>query len=227
MQEQAAGGADGGLGGMADMAGMADMMGLGGMDMAKIAEAMNDPETLKAFEQMGGQMAEAMKGLSKMTPEELTKQMEEAMKMLTQDDLVDSILENRDEVLKQVEESGTVPPEELAKFKADPAYFELKMRESFEQMQGLFEDPDMMKTMAEAMSGMQDMMNDPNMLTEMLGDFTSDEKIEEARLELLSGQNPALTAMFDSEEMQAILKDSKKFRETVKEGQEGMMGDEL
>jgi hypothetical protein len=205
------------------------MAGMEGMDMAKMqemwAEALNDPETMKAFEQMGDQFGSAMEGLSKMTPEQLQKQMEDAMKMLTDGDMVDTIVKNKDEILQQLELAGTVPPEELAKFKADPAYFELKMRESFGQMKDIFEDPDMLKTMTEAMGGMQELMNNPNMLTELLGsELASDDKIEEARLELLNGENPALKGMFDTDEMQAILKDPVKFRDTVKEGQQDMMG---
>jgi hypothetical protein len=222
LQEQAAGGGEAG-------GAMAGMEGLEGFDMAKMqdmwAEALKDPEAMKAFEQMGDQFGSAMEGLSKMTPEELQKQMEDAMKMLTDGDMVDTIVQNKDEILQQLELAGTVPPEELAKFKADPAYFELKMRESFDQMKDIFEDPEMMKTMTEAMGGMQELMNNPNMLSELLGsELASDEKIEEARLELLSGDNEVLKGMFDTEEMQAILKDPVKFRETVKEGQEGMMG---
>lgn len=228
LQEQATeGSAAAAAGGLGALGGL-DM---GDMDLAKMqemmAEAMNDPETMKAFEEMGDQFGSAMEGLASMSPEALAQQMEDAMKMLTDDSLVDSILENKAEVLKQIEESGTVPPEELARFKSDPAYFELKMRESFDQMKDIFDDPEMMKSMTDAMSGMQDMMGDPDMMKNMLGDFTSDEKIEEARLELLSGDNPTLTAMFDTPEMQGILKDPKKFRDTVKEGQQGMMGDEL
>jgi hypothetical protein len=230
LQEQAAGGAGGGdeaADALSSM--MGGMGGMEGMDMAKMqemwAEALNDPETMKAFEQMGDQFGSAMEGLSKMSPEQLQAQMEDAMRMLTDGDMVDTIIKNKEEILQQLELAGTVPPEELAKFKADPEYFELKMRESFGQMKEIFEDPEMLKTMTEAMGGMQELMDNPNMLTELMGsELASDEKIEEARLELLNGENPALTGMFDTDEMQAILKDPVKFREIVKEGQQDMMG---
>jgi hypothetical protein len=229
LQEQAAGGGGGGDATGDALSNMMGGAGMGGMDMAKMqdmwAEALNDPETMKAFEQMGDQFGAAMEGLSKMSPEQLQQQMEDAMKMLTDGDMVDTIVKNKEEILQQLELAGTVPPEELAKFKADPEYFELKMRESFGQMKDIFEDPEMLKTMTEAMGGMQELLDNPNMLTELMGsELASDEKIEEARLELLSGENPALTGMFDTDEMQAILKDPVKFREIVKEGQQDMMG---
>jgi hypothetical protein len=228
LQEQAAGGGGDQAAGDA----LSNMMkggGMEGMDMAKMqdmwTEALNDPETMKAFESMGDEFGAAMEGLSKMTPEQLQQQMEDAMKMLTDGDMVDTIVKNKEEILQQLELAGTVGPEELAKFKSDPEYFELKMRESFGQMKDIFDDPEMLKTMTEAMSGMQELMDNPNMLTELMGsELASDEKIEEARLELLNGENPALTGMFDTEEMQAILKDPVKFREIVKEGQQDMMG---
>jgi hypothetical protein len=226
LQEQAVAADAGAAAGMGGLAGL-DMEGL---DMAKMMEMMKDPETMKAMEQMGDQFAGAMDGLSKMSPEELMQQMEEAMKMLTDGDMVEALLGNKNDILKELESAGTVPPEELAKFKADPAYFELKMRESFSQMEDIFKDPEMMKTMTDAMSGMQEMMGDPDALASLMGEaLADDDKIEEARLELLRGDNPALSAMFDNAEMQEILKDPIKFRDQVKEGQKGMMGmgDEL
>jgi hypothetical protein len=77
---------------------------------------------------------------------------------------------------------------------------------------------------------MQELMGDPDALASLMGEaLADDDKIEEARLELLRGDNPALSAMFDNAEMQEILKDPIKFRDQVKEGQKGMMGmgDEL
>jgi hypothetical protein len=49
-------------------------------------------------------------------------------------------------------------------------------------------------------------------------------ELEEARLELLGGEHPALSAVFENAEMQEILKDPIKFQDQVKEGQKGMMG---
>ena len=199
---------------------------LGGGDNA------NDPEIQKYLEQIGSQFGNAMEQLAKMSPEDLEKQMSEAMKMLTEDSMVNNVLDQRDEILKTLETAGSVPPEELAKFKADPEYFELKMRESFEQMKGMFSDPEMMKSMAEAMSGMSELFGAQN---ELMGDLQklassgdlSDDKIEEARLTLLQSDhadNPLLAEMMKSDEMVDLLRDPVAWKKSVKEGLKGMGG---
>jgi hypothetical protein len=136
------------------------------------------------------------------------------------------MLQHQDEILKTLEETGQVDAEELAKFKADPEYFEMKMKESFDQMQQMFSDPDILKVASDSMKGMQDLYNNPgamdSMMQELLSDFDDDEKIEEVRQMFLT--NPELGAsglkeMFEGAEMQEILQDPKKWRETVKEGQ--------
>lgn len=194
---------------------------------------MNDPETLKYLEQMGDQFGSAMEQLAKMSPEELEKQMEQAMKLLTGSDILDSVISQQDEILRTLEASGTVPPEELAKFKADPDYFELKMRESFDQMQGMFKDPEMVQAMTSAMTGMKELFGSSQALAGEMskllegGDLTDDDKLEEARLQLLSGDfgsNPLLEEMLKSDELKGVLKDPKKWRESVKEGVAGMKG---
>jgi hypothetical protein len=97
----------------ADAVAVAGMGGLVGLDMEglymeKIMEMMKDPETMKAMEQMGDQFVAAMDGLSKMSPEELMQQMEEAMKMLTDGDMVEALLGNKNEILKELESADTV-----------------------------------------------------------------------------------------------------------------------
>ena len=205
----------GGAGGMPDLAAMQEMMG-------------GDPKLMEQMAGMGAQMQEAMEMLSKMSPEELEKQMADAMKMMTDGDMLKSMMAHSDDILQTLEQTGAVPAEELAKFKADPAYFEQKMQESFEQMQGIFNDPEILKAATETMGGISEIMKNPGLLDDVLKsmiDFDDDDKIEEARLKILQdpdGAHPMLKEMFQSDEMQEILKDPVKWRESVKEGQ-GML----
>ena len=216
-----------GLAGMGDMGDLAKMFE--GVDMEQMQElwknALNDPETMKQMESMGAKMGEAMEELAKMTPEQMQQQMQEAMNMLTNGDMADSILDKKDEVLASLEASGMVSAEELAKFKADPAYFESKMRESFGQMKEVFSDPQMIKGAMDMMKGAG--AGGADMMQEMAKAFSegldTDEKIEEARLEILSNPelsaNPMLKQMFAADEFKEVLYDADKWRESVKEGQ--------
>jgi hypothetical protein len=199
----------------------ADADGMAQMEQM-LAEAFNDPETLKQYEQ-------AMEQLSKMTPEELQAQMAEAMKMLSEGDMLTEVLKNKDDVIKNLEASGAVPPEELARYKTDNAYFELKMRESFEEMQQVFNNPEYLKYATDAMQNVAELMKNPESvfagLAEMMGDMT-DDQIEEARLKLLAGgfnDDPLLKDAFDSQEMMDIVKDAKKWKEAVKEGYDNIL----
>lgn len=196
--------------GGSDKDGMAQMENM-------LAEAFNDPETMKQYEQ-------AMEELSKMTPEELQAQMAEAMKLLSQGDMLTEVLKNKEEVIQNLEASGAVPPEELIRYKTDNAYFELKMRESFEEMQQVFNNPEYLKYATDAMQNVAELMNNPEKafagIAEMMGDMSEDQ-IEEARLKLLSGgfsDEPMLKDAFDTPEMKEIMRDSKKWSEAVKEG---------
>ena len=190
-------------------------------------DALQDPETMKQMEAMGGKFTEAMEELAKMTPEQLVSQMQEAMQMLTDDSMADRIVEQKEEVLKSLEQTGMVSPEELARFKSDPDYFESKMRESFNQMKGIFNDPQAMKEAINAMAGGgEKMMSDmAKMFSEGLD---TDEKIEEARLEVLKNpdlmEHPMLKPMFDTPEFKEIIKDSEKWRESIKEGRKAFAG---
>jgi|Transcript_34755 hypothetical protein len=229
LQDQAKAQQDGG-----DATGLA---GLEDMDMDQLrklmGDALNDPETQNLLGQMGDQFGTALEELSKMSPEEIEKQMEEAFKMMADSSMVDNILEKRDEVLAQLEASNSVPADELAKFKADPEYFELRMRESFDQMKNIFGDPDMMKSMTEAMGGMQELLGSQDGLLDDLnkiltgGDLDDDDKIEETRVKLLSGDfsdNPFLKEMLNNEEMKSLLSDPEKWRDSIKEGTQGLLG---
>lgn len=226
LQEQAAGKDGDGLPGMGDMGDLAKMFE--GVDMEQMQElwknALNDPETMKQMESMGAKMGEAMEELSKMTPEQMQQQMQEAMEMLTNGDMTEQILGKKDEVLASLEASGMVSAEELAKFKADPKYFEEKMRESFGQMKDVFSDPKMIQGAMDMMKGAG--AGGSDMMQEMAKAFSegldTDEKIEEARLEILSNPelsaNPMLKQMFATDDFKEVLYDADKWRDSVKEG---------
>jgi hypothetical protein len=176
--------------------------GLAGLEEI-MAKAFQDPEMMKAFEQMNAGLQAAMEEMGKMEPEKIQKQMEEAMKAMTSGDIVEAVIEKKDEVLANLKKTGLVSEEELKKYEADPRYFEDQMRTAFDQMKGLF-NPETLKTATEAMMGMQEAFNDPvvkELQELLLADTVTDLQIEELRLkiiqkpELLSGDNPAL-AMF-------------------------------
>ena len=218
-------GAAGGLGDI-DMDAMAKMFE--GVDMSQMQEmwknALDDPETMKQLENMGEKFGEAMQELSKMSPEELQKQMADAMNMLTDGDMADSIISKKDEVLASLEQTGMVSKEELAKFKADPEYFELKMRESFDQMKDVFTNPDMIKGAMDMMQGGGAMGKEMEQMAKLFSEeLDTDEKIEEARLEVMKNpeimNNPMMAGMFQSEEFKEVITDPKKWRESIKEGQ--------
>lgn len=219
MQEMAKAKTDGADGG--DMANLEEMM----------KNALDNPDFMNQMGDMGAQFGDAMEQMMKMSPEELAEQMEAAMKLMTDGDMVENIMNQKDEVIKSLEASGAVPPEELERYKTDPAYFELKMRESFEQMGELMNNPEYINQAAGVMQGMTEMMNDPSqmdgMMDMMSAGMQDDEQIEEARLQFLAGEFsgiPGFSEAFETEEMQQVLKDPVKWRETVKEGFADMMG---
>jgi len=208
---------------------MQDDGGLG--DLSKLMGDL-DPKMLEELSGLGSQLDEVMKLMASMSPEELEKQMKDAMEMLQSGDMMKDMLKHQDEILKTLEQSGTVSAEELAKFKTDPEYFEQKMKESFEQMGALFNDPEMLKLATDSMAGLGELYKNPgkmnDMMAEMMKELGSDEKIEEVRQMFLeSGDNSAMGAfgeMFNTPEMKEILNDPKKWRDTVKEGQKLMQG---
>lgn len=190
---------------------------------AMMAQAFEDPETLKYLEQMGSGMQDAFKEMANMDPEQLQKQMDEAIKMMTGGDMMESVMEKKDEVLANLEKTGLVSADELAKYKADPAYFEEQMRGAFDQMKGLFGDPELINSAAETMSGMKDMMSNPvikEMNEMMMADSVTDLQIEELRLKVL--QDPTLMgadgagAMLG--QMTEDIQDSDKWKAGILEG---------
>jgi len=195
---------------MQDNAGMPDAA-----EMEKMLAEMG-------LDDFGGQMDEVMKMMAQMSPEELEAQMQEAMEQMMNGDMLDDMLKYQDEIIKSLEEGGTVSEEEIAKMKTDPEYFEQKMKESFEAMDQLFKDPDAMEAAKKGIQGVQQMINNPGAMNEMMREmFSDDEKIEEVRQMLLNdpemAKNSMLKDVLADEENMAILRDPVKFRESLKE----------
>ena len=82
-----------------------------------------------------------MEELMNMDSEQLKAQMQQAMEMLTSDDLQRNIMAQKDEVLAMMEAQGTATPEEIAEYRADPKKFEEAMSEAFGQMKTILTDP--------------------------------------------------------------------------------------
>lgn len=197
-------------------------------DMAKLKEmfagAFENPEAMAGF---GDDINRAMEELAQMDPADLQKQMEEAMAAMADGDIMDNIIGQKEQVLANLEQTGMVDAEELEKYKSDPAYFEAQMKDAFQQMQGMFSDPEVLKVAGETMKGMQEAFSDPAIaeLTKLLeGGLGDDTQIEEARLMLLQdpeiAENPVFKSMFGGDEFQEILHDPKKWRDSIKQGQE-------
>jgi len=170
----------------------------------------------------------AMEELSKMTPEQLQQQMMDAMKMLSQGDMLSEVLKNKDAVIKNLETTGAVSAEEIARYKTDDAYFELKMRESFKEMEEVFTNPDYMKLATDAMQNVAELLKDPNKVFESLSSVfadMTDDQIEEARLKLLAGgfeDDPLISGAFATDEMKDIAKDPVKWKSAVQDGYENL-----
>jgi hypothetical protein len=189
-----------------------------------VQEGMNDPAIKEMFAGMQGAMDE----LLNMDADQLKEQMESAMSMLTSMDMQQNIMDQKEEVLAMMEAQGTATPEEIAEYRADPAKFEAEMSKAFGQMKEIFSDPKAMDQVVQMMKGFGDIMKDPAAAMSKLGGvlqdaLADDDKIEEARLQLLNDPtvagNKALSDMFSTEEMKEILNDPVKWKKSVKEGQ--------
>lgn len=218
------------------MAGGGDMMEqLANLDpdemMKMIQESMNDPATMDYLNQFGEGMGEVMEQIAKMSPDEIMQQMQENLAQMASPDILNSVLEQKDEVLASLLEQGLITPEQATEYENDPAKFQEEMASAFNQMNELLSDPAALEAAMGMVSGMSDLLQDPQgamgkmaeVFNDALGD---DEKIEEARLQLLADPalagNPALASLFESEDMLDILSDPVKFREEVKKGKEMM-----
>lgn len=221
-----------GLGGAENM--MDQLANLDPDEMMKmIQESMNDPATMDYLNQFGAGMQEVMDQLSQMSPDELMANLQENLAQMSSPDILDSVLDQKEEVLSSLLEQGLITPEQAAEYESDPDKFQQEMASAFEQMNQLLSDPKALEAAMGMMTGMADVLNNPegvmgqmaNALNDVLGD---DEKIEEARLQLLADPgtagNPALASLFQSEDMLDILSDPIKFREEVKKGKEMLSG---
>eukprot|EP00594_Rhizosolenia_setigera_P006156 CAMPEP_0178951618 /NCGR_PEP_ID=MMETSP0789-20121207/7332_1 /TAXON_ID=3005 /ORGANISM="Rhizosolenia setigera, Strain CCMP 1694" /LENGTH=279 /DNA_ID=CAMNT_0020632523 /DNA_START=79 /DNA_END=918 /DNA_ORIENTATION=+ len=214
----------------------------GDMDPKELEEliqsAMNDPEMMEMMSQINNNVEGAMEELANLTPEQLTAQMEEAMKFISSEEYLQSVLGNKEDVLKNLAESGMVDAETLKEYEANPEKLEQDLKEAMTQMQELFSDPEALESATQMATQMADFMKDPDALAntmkefsaQMQADLSDDDKIEEARLQLLSNPDlagdPSLAHLFESEEMKEILKDPVKWRESVKQGQAMMFNGE-
>ncbi|KAL3911302.1 MAG: hypothetical protein SGARI_001709, partial [Bacillariaceae sp.] len=211
---------------------MDELMKSMGMDPADLQKMMGeiDPKMLEELADLGPQFDEMMKLMSEMSPDELQKQMKDAMDMLSGTDLMAGMFENQEEILKQLEEAGVVDAEELEKYKKDPEYFEQKMKEGFDQMKDMFSNPDMIKAATETMKATTEMYKNPEKMMEGLGSMMGDFEIDDAQIEEIRQmylKDPNSNAMLQGmiggggktgDELKDILKDPKKWRDTVKEG---------
>lgn len=170
-----------------------------------------------------------MHELMNMDTNQLKAQMEEAMSMLTSMDMQETVFQQKDEILAMMAAQGTATAEEIAEYRANPEKFQEAMTQAFNQMQDIFSDPQALDTVVQMMKGFGGIMQDPAAAMSKLGGvlqdaLADDDKIEEARLQLLSDPsvagNKAMSEMFGSEEMQEILKDPLKWKKAVKEGQQ-------
>lgn len=233
LQEQAQ--QEGAMGGLGNM----NMDALANMDMDEmqkmIKQAMDDPQMMEAMGQMNTGVADAMDQLSKMDPEAIQKQMMEGLSMLTSGDIMDSVMGKKDEVLETLAAQGLVDEAKIEEYRNDPELFEREMKDAFGQMKDIFSNPETVQAATEMMKGMGDVMANPEKAMQQLagsmeGLLGDDDKIEEARLQLLASPdkagNPLLAEMFQGDEMKEILKDPVKWREQVKKGQGMLMGEQ-
>eukprot|EP00529_Nitzschia_sp_RCC80_P030749 CAMPEP_0113488768 /NCGR_PEP_ID=MMETSP0014_2-20120614/26188_1 /TAXON_ID=2857 /ORGANISM="Nitzschia sp." /LENGTH=299 /DNA_ID=CAMNT_0000382493 /DNA_START=89 /DNA_END=988 /DNA_ORIENTATION=+ /assembly_acc=CAM_ASM_000159 len=231
----------GGAGGMGgDMDAMMKQMG---MDPAELQKMMGeiDPEQLKELADLGPKFDEIMDMMANMSPEQLQAQMQEAMNMMAGGEMMENLMQQKDYILKAMEESGALSEEELARMKTDPEYMEQKIKEGLGQMADMFADPEVLKLATESMKGATEMYKNPEKLNDMVGEMgsmmdqmmgsLSDEQIEEVRLLFLDkdgagAQNPMIKQLIDSMgefgALDDVLHDPKKWRDTIKSGM-GMM----
>mmetsp|Transcript_6354 Transcript_6354/g.7865 ORF Transcript_6354/g.7865 Transcript_6354/m.7865 type:complete len:281 (-) Transcript_6354:88-930(-) len=201
--------------------------------MKMIQESMNDPATMQYLEQFGAGMGDVMEKIAKMNPEEMKKQIQDNLSQMSSPDILNSVLENSDEVLESLLQQGLITEEQATEYKENPAAFQEQMSSAFDEMNKILQDPAALDAALEMMSGMADILGDPSAALKSIGEaFTSqlgsDDKIEEARLQLLADPsaagNPALASLFENKDMIDILQDPVKFREQVKKGQEMISG---
>ena len=185
---------------------------------------------MKAFESMGEDVMKMMNEMANMSADQLQAQMQSAMEMMSSGNILDSVVERKDEVLANLEATGLVSKEEIDKYRADPVYFEQQMKGAFDQMKGVFSDPDLMKNAAEAMTGLQKAAKNPILqdLQELLmrKKTPSDLEIEELRLRMLKSKDTAddsvMAILFGDGDFAAKITSAKEWKEGVMEGRAAM-----
>lgn len=218
--------------------GMADLANLDSGELMKmIEETMNDPQMMEYMKGLDAGMGEAMEQISKMTPEEIAQLMEQNLKAMTSPEMLNSVLEQKDDVLQSLLQQGLITEEQMAEFENDPQKFQETMADAFGEINKIMEDPSAIDAATKIMQGVSDIVKNP---AKAMGDFAQaltadlddDDKIEEARLQLLENPdvagNPMLASLFQDEQMQELLKDPIKWREQVKKGKDmigGLGGD--
>lgn len=239
-KQQGGGGAVGGIGGAGvDMEALMKQMGVDPSDLQKMMGDL-DPEKLKELTELGPKFEEMMEVMASMSPEELQKQMQDAMDMFSGGDMMESLMQNKEYILKAMEESGALDAEELARMRTDPEYMEQKMKEGLGQMKDLFADPKVIKVATESMKGATEMFKNPGKIGEIIGEMgnlmgsmmedLSDEQIEQVRQMFLdkdaAAGNPMIKHLVDSMSefgaLDDVINDPKKWRDTIKDGM-GMM----
>ena len=199
-------------------------------EMMKIyKDAMNDPATKQYMEQFGEGMADVMDKFSKMDPATMKAQIQDNLSKLSSPDILNLVLESKDEVIESLVDQGLITDEQAEEYKNNPELFQKEMSASFEEMNKILSDPAALDAALDMMKGMGGVLSNPSEALQKISEaFQSelgdDDKIEEARLQLLADPNaagsPALSALFENQDMKEILQDPIKFREQVKKGQE-------
>jgi len=222
---------------MENMGDMGDM-GFGDFDMGSMLEQVaNNPNLMQILEQLEETGGEAMRMLTEMDPEELAAEMKKAMESLTSPDMLQKMIENKDDVLSNLGASGLLSEEQLKELQDDPEKLENQMKEAISQMSEVFEDPDALKAVTDVANSIVRALDNPdaegslkNLMGNMFEIDQDDDKIEEARVQLLGDPELAgtseLASLYNSPEMRAILNDPDKWRETVKKGQGMLFGNE-
>jgi len=205
-------------------------LGLG--DLGELEEMMkelyNDPKAIEELAKLGEQGMEdlnkLMEQLNSMSPEAMAEEMQKAVKMLEDGSLLENMMDNKEEMLKQMELAGLIPPEEMAKLKSDPEYFEKAIKESFSKMGEIVSNPEYIKETTEAIEAMRSIGKDENgedisaLLADLLSGSASEETIEATRQKLLKSNlanDPMMVAIPGLKEM---INDPVKFREEFKAG---------
>ena len=212
----------------------ATMDELGNIDMNEILKhAMEDPDMKEMMNQFDFDLEGAMAELANLTPEQLAKQMEEAMNLFTSDNYLETALENQEEILKNLETSGMMSEEELAAFRNNPQQLETEMKAAMDQLKDLFADPEAMNAATEIAQSLTGLLTDPTKLAdamaEMSAQLSDDDKIEEARLQILSNPeilgNKEMQELFGADEMKEILKDPAAWKQAIEQGKDMLFAD--